>query len=48
MFIATSKYGHDHAETIIAVVAAIVVVEVEHAGIGRTAALAPHEGRTDG
>ncbi len=39
-FVATLKYGHDHAETVIAVVAAIVVDEIEHAGIGRTAAIA--------
>ena len=40
MFTATSKYGHDHAETVTDVAVVIVVAESEHAGIGRNAVIA--------
>ena len=39
IFIA-SKYGHDHAETVVAVVVAIVVVEIEHTSIRRVTVIA--------
>ena len=35
-----SKYGHNHAETIVDVRIAVAVVESEHASIGRVIAVA--------
>ena len=35
-----SKYGHDHAETVVAVVVAIVVVEIEQPSFGAIVVIA--------